>query len=45
MNYLIGLLLVIASWILCAIFAKIIDKSNEKQEWYIELSKKIDSDK
>ncbi len=37
MNYLIGVLGTIVLWFICVIFAKLIDISNEKQEWYQKL--------
>ena len=45
MRYLLGLLLVVVSWLVCVVIAKIIDKSNEKKDWFLEIRKRLESEK
>ena len=44
MQYLWGVILIIACWAFMVICAKVIDKSNSKKEWYLELKRKIESE-
>ena len=44
MQYLYGVVLIVICWIFMVICAKIIDKSNSKKEWYLELKRRIESE-
>ena len=44
MQYLYGVVLIVICWIFMVICAKVIDKSNSKKEWYIELKRRIESE-
>ena len=45
MQYIWGVILIVGCWLFMVICAKLIDKSNSKKEWYLELKSKIESER